>query len=61
MRIAIFVIYIAAISTMKDIRRVFEYHGAEHKAVHCLEHNDKLTPENAKNIPPFTQDAAPAL
>lgn len=48
LRIAIFVIYIAAISTMKDIRRVFEYHGAEHKAVHCLEHNDKLTPENAK-------------
>ena len=50
LRIAIFVIYIAAISTMKDIRRVFEYHGAEHKAVHCLEHNDKLTPENAKKI-----------
>jgi len=47
-RIVIFVSYVAAISTMKDIRRVFEYHGAEHKAVHCLEHNEKLTPENAK-------------
>jgi len=47
-RIAIFVIYVAAISTMKDIRRVFEYHGAEHKAVHCYENNEKLTPENAK-------------
>ncbi|NLZ53510.1 MAG: DUF1385 domain-containing protein [Thermoanaerobacteraceae bacterium] len=47
-RIAIFVIYIAAISLMKDIRRVFEYHGAEHKVVHCYENNEKLTPENAK-------------
>jgi len=47
-RISIFVIYIAVISNMKDIRRVFEYHGAEHKVVHCYEHNDKLTPENAK-------------
>jgi uncharacterized protein YqhQ len=48
LRIAIFVIYIAVISSMKDIRRVFEYHGAEHKVVHCYEHNEKLTPENAK-------------
>jgi len=48
LRIAIFVLYIVAISFMKDIRRVFEYHGAEHKVVHCLEHDEKLTPENAK-------------
>ncbi|NLU10193.1 MAG: DUF1385 domain-containing protein [Tepidanaerobacter acetatoxydans] len=48
LRIAIFVIYIIAISSMKDIRRVFEYHGAEHKTVHCYEHDEKLTPENAE-------------
>ncbi len=48
LRIAIFVIYIMVISSMKDIRRVFEYHGAEHKAVHCFEHDEKLTPENAQ-------------
>ncbi|MDD4569951.1 MAG: DUF1385 domain-containing protein [Tepidanaerobacteraceae bacterium] len=48
LRITIFLIYITVISSMKDIRRVFEYHGAEHKAVHCYEHDEKLTPENAK-------------
>jgi uncharacterized protein YqhQ len=48
LRIAIFVVYIMVISSMKDIRRVFEYHGAEHKAVHCFEHDEKLTPENAE-------------
>lgn len=48
LRIAIFVAYVAVISLMKDIRRVFEYHGAEHKAVHCYEHGEELTPENAK-------------
>lgn len=47
-RITIFVIYIVAISLMKDIRRVFEYHGAEHKVVHCYENNEPLTPGNAK-------------
>ncbi|MDK2879528.1 MAG: hypothetical protein PWR06_2244 [Thermoanaerobacteraceae bacterium] len=46
-RILIFLAYIFIISSMKDIRRVFEYHGAEHKAVHCYEHDEKLTPENA--------------
>lgn len=48
LRIAIFLIYLFAISSMKDIKRVFEYHGAEHKAVHCYENNEKLTAENAK-------------
>ncbi|HHX23025.1 MAG: DUF1385 domain-containing protein [Tepidanaerobacteraceae bacterium] len=47
LRISIFIIYVIVISLMKDIRRVFEYHGAEHKAVHCFEHDEKLTPENA--------------
>lgn len=46
-RIAIFFIYIVAISQMKDIQRVFMYHGAEHKTINCIEHGDELTPENA--------------
>ncbi|MCR4429787.1 MAG: DUF1385 domain-containing protein [Tepidanaerobacteraceae bacterium] len=47
LRILIFLAYLFIITSMKDIRRVFEYHGAEHKAVHCYEHDEKLTPENA--------------
>lgn len=46
-RIAIFFIYIVAISQMKDIQRVFMYHGAEHKTINCIEHGVELTPENA--------------
>jgi len=47
LRILIFLGYLFIITSMKDIRRVFEYHGAEHKAVYCYEHDEKLTPENA--------------
>lgn len=47
-RIIIFIIYIVAISSIEDVRRVFEYHGAEHKAVFCYENNEKLIPENAQ-------------
>lgn len=47
-RVALFVIYIIAISFMKDVRRLFEYHGAEHKTVHCYEAGKKLTPANVK-------------
>lgn len=46
-RIAIFLTYIFAISRMKDIQRVFMYHGAEHKTINCIEHGVELTPENA--------------
>jgi len=45
-RIAIFVGYIAVVSRSKDIKRVFQYHGAEHKAINCLEKNLPLTTEN---------------
>jgi uncharacterized protein YqhQ len=45
---AILILYIYLISLMKDIRRVFQYHGAEHKAVFCYEDEKKLTVENAK-------------
>ncbi|MDH7481429.1 MAG: DUF1385 domain-containing protein [Armatimonadota bacterium] len=45
-RLALFVGYVAAISLMKDIRRVFEYHGAEHKVINTFEAGLELTPEN---------------
>ncbi len=47
-RIAIFIIYLALVSQMKDIKRVFMYHGAEHKSIHCYEHGEELTVENVK-------------
>jgi uncharacterized protein YqhQ len=45
-RIAIFLLYVYLISFMEDIKRVFMYHGAEHKTINCLEAGDALTPEN---------------
>lgn len=48
LRVAIFIAYLALISRMNDIRRVFEYHGAEHKTIHCFEHEEELTVENAR-------------
>ncbi len=45
-RLAIFIIYVALISQMEDIRRVFMYHGAEHKTINCYEAGEELTPEN---------------
>lgn len=47
-RMAIFVVYIAAVSLMKDIRRTFMYHGAEHKTIFCYENDLPLTVENVK-------------
>lgn len=49
-RILIFVLYIWCISMMKDIKTVFQYHGAEHKTIHCFENNLELTPENAQSF-----------
>ena len=48
-RLLIFVIYILLISMMKDIKRTFMYHGAEHKCINCIENGARLTPENVKN------------
>ena len=48
LRITIFIVYVAAISQMKDIKRVFMYHGAEHKTINCLENGFELTVENVK-------------
>ncbi|SHH38641.1 Uncharacterized conserved protein YqhQ [Caloranaerobacter azorensis DSM 13643] len=47
-RVLIFLIYVYSISKMKDVKRVFEYHGAEHKTIHCYEHGEELTVENAR-------------
>jgi len=47
-RLTAFIIYILLISRMKDIKRVFQYHGAEHKTIHCYEHGEELTVENAR-------------
>jgi len=47
-RLLIFVYYIVLISRMEDIKRVFMYHGAEHKTINCLEHGDDLTVENVR-------------
>lgn len=46
-RVLIFLIYILSISMSKEIKRVFQYHGAEHKVVHAFEDGVELTPENA--------------
>ncbi|MEF9940949.1 MAG: DUF1385 domain-containing protein [Lachnospiraceae bacterium] len=47
-RLVIFIGYVLLISRMKDIRRVFMYHGAEHKCINCIEHGQELTIENVK-------------
>ncbi|MGD0385189.1 MAG: DUF1385 domain-containing protein [Solirubrobacteraceae bacterium] len=46
-RTAIFLAYLLLLSRLRELRRVFEYHGAEHKTIACLEAGEELTPENA--------------
>lgn len=52
-RLMIFIAYIVLISRMKDIQRLFMYHGAEHKTINCIEHGEELTPENAAKYSRF--------
>lgn len=47
LKVAIFITYLLLVSMMKDIKRVFMYHGAEHKTIACFEAGEELTPENA--------------
>jgi len=47
LRTSIFLGYLLLLSRVRDLRRVFEYHGAEHKAISCYEASDELTPERA--------------
>lgn len=51
LRVAVFVFYIWLIGRMEDIKRMFGYHGAEHKTIHCYEHGLPLTPANARSFP----------
>ena len=46
-RVGVFLLYLVLITRMKESRRVFQYHGAEHKTIHCYEAGEELTPENA--------------
>jgi len=50
-RVAIFIGYLAVIAQAPDIRRVFQYHGAEHMTIHALEHGDPLTVERVRPYP----------
>ncbi len=51
LRIAIFILYVVLISKLQDIKRVFQYHGAEHKTIHCYENGLELTVENCRSFP----------
>lgn len=48
LRMTIFIVYVGAISHMKEINRVYMYHGAEHKCINCIEHGLPLTVENVR-------------
>ena len=50
-RVSIFMGYVILVSKLGDVRRVFQYHGAEHKTIHCYEGEEELTVENVKKYP----------
>lgn len=52
-KLGIFLVYLYFVSKMEDIKRVFMYHGAEHKSIFCYEHGDELTVENVKKYSRF--------
>ncbi|KGK90694.1 DUF1385 domain-containing protein [Clostridium sp. HMP27] len=52
-RVSIFLAYLYFIGKLEDIKRVFEYHGAEHKTIFCYEQDDELISEKAKKYPRF--------
>ncbi len=49
-RVAVFILYIALIGLIPDLKRVFQYHGAEHKAINALEAGSELTPQNVQKF-----------
>lgn len=51
LRVGVFVLYLWLIGRMQEIKRMFGYHGAEHKTIHCYEHGLPLIPENARSFP----------
>lgn len=60
-RMILFLGYLVLISRMKDIQRVFMYHGAEHKCINCVEHGLELNVENVMKVPENTNAAEPAF
>lgn len=50
LRILLFILYILAIRKMPEIQTLFQYHGAEHKTIHCFENGQELIPENAEKF-----------
>lgn len=52
-RVTVFLLYIYLVGKMEDIKRVYQYHGAEHKTIFCYEAGQELTPENAKKFSRF--------
>ncbi len=52
-RVGVFLLYIYLVGKMEDIKRVYQYHGAEHKTIFCYEAGQELTPENAKKFSRF--------
>ena len=59
-RTAIFLGYLLLLSRLRDLRRVFEYHGAEHKTISCYEAGEALTPSTRRAIPACTRAAGRA-
>lgn len=51
LRVLVFIFYIWLIGRMEEIKRMFSYHGAEHKTIHCYEHGMPLTSDNARSFP----------
>ncbi|NLE23520.1 MAG: DUF1385 domain-containing protein [Actinobacteria bacterium] len=47
-RVGIFLVYLVVVTQLKELRRVFEYHGAEHMSIHALEHGEELTVQNVE-------------
>lgn len=52
-KIGVFLAYMALVGLMPDMRRLFQYHGAEHKTIACYEAGEELTPENIRKYPRF--------
>ncbi len=51
LRLVVFILYLAGIGLWPDMKRVFMYHGAEHRVLHCIEHGLEPTPEHTKQFP----------
>ncbi|NOY86720.1 MAG: DUF1385 domain-containing protein [Deltaproteobacteria bacterium] len=53
LRLGVFLLYLASITLIKDVKRIFQYHGAEHKSIYAMEAGDDLTVDNARKYSPM--------